>query len=322
MANKAPKAKRGENPPAAAASAAGLWEGRLRPWLERRALPIAVLLIAIGAARIASTYSRFCFTNDEPQHFASGLEYLQQHTYRYEPEQPPLSRIAMAMGPWLDGSKMTGQHLFVDREGVAIMYQRGNPQRTLILMRLGILPFFLLAGVVVFLWARHHFGGPVAVAAIALFTLEPAILAHSGLATADMALAACLPAAFFAMVLWAERPTMRNSILFGVASGMALLAKFTALIYLPMAAVFALLYYLAVRGSWRGELHGTREAARGLLRRRGAVGRGHGLGRISVLIREIHWVWFSGAGAGIVPGHPRRAGSQSRAGIRHFCWER
>jgi 4-amino-4-deoxy-L-arabinose transferase-like glycosyltransferase len=116
-------------------------------------------------------------------------------------------------------------------------------------MRLGILPFFLLAGVIVFLWARHHFGGPVAVAAIALFTLEPAILAHSGLATADMALAACLPAAFFAMVLWAERPTMRNSILFGVASGMALLAKFTALIYLPMAAVFALLYYLAVRDS-------------------------------------------------------------------------
>ena len=247
MASKNPKVKRTESAAAVVpARTAGIWDSKLQPLLGRRAVVIAMLLIGIGAARIASTYSRFCFTNDEPQHFACGIEYLEKHTYQYEPEQPPLSRIAMGMLPWLDGSRMTGKHLFVDREGVAIMYQHGNPLRTLVLMRLGILPFFLLAGFVVFLWAKHHFGGPVAVAATALFAFEPTILAHAGLATADMALAACLPAAFFAMILWVENPTRRNTVLFGVASGLALLAKFTALVYLPMAAVLALLYYLAV----------------------------------------------------------------------------
>jgi hypothetical protein len=266
LASKTTKARRAEAPPVAV-QAGGLWASKLRPFLDRRALAVAILLIAIGAARIASTWARFCFTNDEPQHFACGIEYLEKHTYKYEPEQPPLSRLAMALGPFLDGSRMSGRNLFVDREGVAIMYQHGTPQRTLVLMRLGILPFFLLAGFVVFLWARHHFGGPVAVAAAALFTLEPAILAHSGLATADMALAACLPAAFSAMILWAESPTRRNTILFGVASALALLAKFTALVYLPAGAAFALVYWVAVDrpgGARLAELAKQRAASFGL----------------------------------------------------------
>jgi hypothetical protein len=232
--------------PVAMAAASGMWESRVRPFLERRAVVIAILLIGIGAVRIASTWSRFSFTNDEPQHFACGLEYLQEHVYRYETQHPPLSRALIAIGPWLDGSRLTGRHEFRDREGIAVMYQRGNPQRTLILMRLGILPFFLLGASVVFLWARHHFGGPTAVVAAALFTLEPTILAHAGLATTDMALAACLTAAFFTMILWAENPSPSHTVLFGVASGLALLAKYTTLLYLPVAAAFAMLYFLAV----------------------------------------------------------------------------
>jgi hypothetical protein len=116
------------------------WESQIRPFLDRRALLLAILLIAIGAARIASTWSRFCFTNDEPQHFACGIEYLEQHVYRYSTEQPPLSRVAMAVAPFLDGSRLAGHRAKHDEEGVAIIYQHGNPQRTLTLMRLGSLP--------------------------------------------------------------------------------------------------------------------------------------------------------------------------------------
>ena len=53
MAGKNSKSTRVEAPPVAAVS--GVWESRLRRFLERRALAIAILLIALGAARIAST---------------------------------------------------------------------------------------------------------------------------------------------------------------------------------------------------------------------------------------------------------------------------
>ena len=82
--------------------------------------------------------------------------------------------------------------------------------------------------------------------ATGLFTLLPPVLAHAGLATTDMALTACLGAAFFTLVLWAESPTWKRSLLLGVTVGLAVLAKFTALLFLPSAAALALLFYIAI----------------------------------------------------------------------------
>ena len=238
--------------PKAAAPQPGLWEGRLRPLLDGRAPMLALALILIGSLRIASTYTRFSFTADEPGHFACGLEYLQRHVYRFEAQHPPLARAAMALLPYLDGSRLTGLSP-QDREGMAVMYQRGNPQRTLVLMRLGILPFFVLAGLVVFWWARHSFGPAVAVIATALFTMLPSVLAHAGLATTDMPFTACLAAAYLCMLLWAERPTTRRSLLFGAACGLMVLTKFTAIVYFPAGVALALLAWMLGTGPgwWR-----------------------------------------------------------------------
>ena len=124
---------------------------------------------------------------------------------------------------------------------MGLLIHSSNPDRFLTLMRAGILPFFLLACLVVFFWTRHTFGSPAAALATLLFTLVPPVLAHAGLATTDMGLAACLGAAFFALILWAESPTWKRSVLLGLAGASAVLSKFTALGYLPAAAVFALL---------------------------------------------------------------------------------
>jgi hypothetical protein len=58
-----------------------------------------LLLILIGSARIASTYNVFNHTVDEPAHIACGMEWLSKGTYHYEDQHPPLSRIAVALGP-------------------------------------------------------------------------------------------------------------------------------------------------------------------------------------------------------------------------------
>jgi hypothetical protein len=225
------------------AEAQSLWNRRLFPFLNSHSVGLALGLIAIASLRIASTYPQLCFTIDEPQHFACGLEYLVKHVYRYETQHPPLSRAAMALLPYLDGAKLTDEP-DRDKAGLTIMYGRGTPQRTLTLMRLGILPFFMLASFVVFLWARRHFGGAIAVMATGIFTLEPSVLGHGGLATTDMTFTACFCAAFLAMLVWAEAPSRRTGLLLGMAIGLMLLSKFTALVYFPSAAGLALLFYL------------------------------------------------------------------------------
>ena len=147
-------------------------------------------------------------------------------------------------------------------EGVACLYHGGHTGRTLTLARLGILPFFMLACLVVYFWARRYFGNTVAVVATGLFTLLPSVLAHAGLATTDMALTACLGAAFLALLVWAEQPSFRHSLLLGAATAMAVLSKFTALGFFPVAAVFALAVYLVTeRPGWKRLAELARERA-------------------------------------------------------------
>jgi len=231
--------------------------------MAKRVAPILALgLVVIATVRIAATYRVFSFTIDEPGHFACGLEYLSKHVYRYETQHPPLARAAIALLPYLAGVKPLGEENR-NVEGRDVILQSPRPNRTLALMRLGILPFFWLACVVVYVWCRHYFTGRVAVCVVALFTLLPPVLAHAGLACTDMALAACLGAAFLALILWAESPTWKRGALLGVAAALAALSKFTALLYLPAAAILALVLYLATERPAPGRLAAlARERAR------------------------------------------------------------
>ena len=233
----------------------GFYELRVSPFLARHAVILSLYLIAIGSFRIVATYPVLSLTTDEPGHFACGLEYLQKHVYQFESQHPPLGRMMAALLPYIDGTRLRGGPQR-DQEGVDVIVHAPYPRRTVSLMRLGMLPFFWLACAVVFLWARRGFGAPVAVIATALFTMTPPVLAHAGLATTDMALTACLGAAFYSLVLWASSPTWKHSLLLGVCAAAAALSKFTALAYLPAATLLALISYLLVKRPGRRELAG------------------------------------------------------------------
>ncbi|HKD86806.1 MAG TPA: hypothetical protein VKB58_18805 [Terriglobales bacterium] len=200
---------------------------------------------------MVSTYSALSLTIDEPRHFACGLEYLDRHTYMFSREQPPLARAMQALGPYLDGTRLAD--LPYTQEGRLTLLERSRSfDRTVFLMRLGNLPFFLLACLVVCAWSWRMFGKPVAVLATGLFTLLPTVLADAGLATTDMALGASVGAAFLAAVFWVEKPTWSRSMLLGVSVASAVLSKFTSLGYVPLTLGLALACYLITeRQGWR-----------------------------------------------------------------------
>jgi hypothetical protein len=215
------------------------------PFLERRSLLVALAFIVLGALRVISTYSENGLTWDEPAHLACGLQYLAEHVYAYEPQHPPLARLAAAFVPYLAGARPLDTPNF-NAEGVNVIYHSSNPGTMIMQARFGILPFFLLGCLIVYFWARRYFGGAVAALSTALFTLVPTVLAHAGLATTDMALTSLLTAAFFALLVWAEEPTWLHSILLGLATGLAAVSKFTALGFYPAAVVFAAIAWFAV----------------------------------------------------------------------------
>lgn len=205
--------------------------GKLDP---RRAAWLAALLVLIGSARIVSTYAVFNHTIDEPDHLAAGMEWLSAGKYLYEDQHPPLARVMGALGPFLAGERW---HAGPDsyREGYRILGRDAHYDRTLALGRAGILPFFWIASAVVFFWGLRTAGPAGALFASLLFTTLPPVLAHSGLITTDMAAAAWTGAAALASLFWVERPGKWQTVLFGVALGLACLSKFSALLFLPAA---------------------------------------------------------------------------------------
>jgi hypothetical protein len=209
---------------------------------------LAVLLLLIASARIVTTYTVFNHTTDEPAHIASGMQWLDRHVYLYEPQHPPLARIAAALGPYLLGVRSQGTpgtgFEQESMEGAKILYRDRHYDLTLGLARLGILPFFWLACLVVYAWGKRCYGETAAVIALFFFSFLPPILAHASLATTDMALTAFLGAAYLTALHWAEGPTWRRGLLFGAATGLAAASKFSSLVFFPAAVALALAGYL------------------------------------------------------------------------------
>ena len=188
---------------------------------------IFTVLVLVGILRIVSTYSVLSQTLDEPASIACGMEWLDKGTYTYEPVHPPLARVITAVSPYLRGARSTGARSMW-KEGNNLLHFGDTYWLNLALARLGILPFFVLGSLVVFLWARAVYGQVVALVAIGFFTTLPPILAHSGFATLDMALASTVLLALYAYHRFAKKPCFRCALFFGAVCGLAVLTKFTA----------------------------------------------------------------------------------------------
>jgi 4-amino-4-deoxy-L-arabinose transferase-like glycosyltransferase len=220
-------------------------------FLERRSRALALLLVLIGSVRIVSTYTVFNHVLDEPEHLARGMAWWEGRTGGPPREHTPLARAAAAMGPYLLGIRTTRQSgppspdLDTSFTGLDILYRDHKYQRNLALVRLGVLPFFWVACLVVYQWGKRYFGPAVAVLAVLFFSFLPPILAHAGLGTTDMALTAFLGAVFLTAAIWAEDPTPRHALWFGAAGALAILSKPSSLAFFPAAAGIALLWYIA-----------------------------------------------------------------------------
>ena len=219
--------------------------------MKRKADLAAVALIALSLVRIASTWTLYSATVDEPMHVSAGLQLYTERAYTYQPENPPLPRLVLAFAPWLGGMDFDPNRP-VDEQLLRVFYSDDHYKTNLVLARSGNLLFFILAAVAVWLWARREIGSGGGFAATLLFTLQPMIAGHAGLATHDMAATAGVAWSLFAFSRWLEQPALKRAALFGVAFGLAILCKFSCIGYVP-AACLAMFVVRAIRErvAWR-----------------------------------------------------------------------
>jgi len=231
---------------------------------------VTALVACLATLAVVSTYPVFNQMWDEPAHIAAGMEWLSRGQYTYEPQHPPLARVAAAIGPYLAGARTIGQPKIYG-EGRALLGEGAHYRRMLTLARLGMLPFFWVLLAVCAAWGARTVGPPAGALAVLFAATNPNLLAHTGIAGTDLAPAALAVLALFAWMHWREESTAGRAALFGASVGLAAAAKFSALVYLAPALLFGELARLLVPRaapardtisiSWRQALAGCAAAA-------------------------------------------------------------
>ena len=218
---------------------------------------LGALTLAFVAAAVVWTVvsaSALSVTFDEPHHLATGLEWWQFGTYRWWTENPPLPKMLTALGPYLAGVRLPARPTAdagIWNTGIQLLEAGGA--RTLLLARLGTLPWLLLALGFTFALAGGRAQIRPAFLATALTATYPPLLGHAGLATTDIAAVATVLGFLLALDRWAVRPTRGRAAVVGATLALASLCKLTAPLLCAVLAVAWLAGRRMAGGRWLGE---------------------------------------------------------------------
>ena len=222
-----------------------------KSWLNRSRLTLGLLFV-VALGRVASTYIVFNDTYDENNHITCGLEYWERGEYLIEPKHPPLARAVLAAPPYfLAGLRLSPQNFLWQGEWASGPLDRY--WATLSWARAGNLLFWAALLTTVYFWTRRLWNRRAALVAVLLCACSPTLLGHSAVACLDVAVAALTTCAAWRLWLWFEADPaqgLRQSLWVGVACGLAVTTKFSAVGFVAVAAV-GLLVWAAVRGRVR-----------------------------------------------------------------------
>ena len=183
-------------------------------------------------------------TVDEAMHLAAGYSYLAKKDFRIEPQNPPLIKELLALPLFLSYRlpfNPDPQH-WREADGYLIgrdLLYNSTPSadRMLALTRF---PNLFLGTILVALtgwWAYRLWGSRAALLAMALASFEPNLVAHSSLVTTDIGVTLFIFLTVYLFWEYVNRPTWTFLVGTGISTGMALVAKYSAVLVIPIIAL-------------------------------------------------------------------------------------
>ncbi len=189
----------------------------MNPRERTRTVVVLVSFAIVFSALTVGSYTQKSATWDESINLLSGYTILRYHDYRFSPGHVPFVRVWAAV-PLVGLGDVSFDPTVVERTDSMdwplyrqyslaheFLYLRNDADRLLYRARFMIVLLGVGLGILLYCWAREWLGFWPAVFALALYTLEPNILAHSSLVTTDMGLACFIfGAAYFSWRLARE----------------------------------------------------------------------------------------------------------------------
>ena len=221
-----------------------------KKWLR---LPVLALLLSFVALCVTSVLQKSA-TYDETHYLGAGNYLMRTHRWDLPDSllhpifwtvwhDLPLLMVSCPQNVWteLDGT-IRGQKIIALRPDDELLN----------VCRFTLLPFAVALGLIVFRRSQQLYGDAGGLLSLVFFCFCPNLLAHAPLITPDLTLS-CF-AVLTAWRLWslAKNPGRRNLLYAGLALGLMLLSKHTALLLLPFFFITDFAYRAAAgRIHWR-----------------------------------------------------------------------
>ena len=211
---------------------------------------LCALFVGAMSFNMLMVIARKSITLDETVMIPSAYYHLAAGNFQLVHDHPPLSKILAALPllliqpAELSQRNLVGEPYSPEREGAYQGYfwhdNRAKFEQISFWARVPMIALAAGLGVLIFIFARDQFGRRAAVLAVALYSLEPTVLAHGRVVQTDV------PAAFgyllvcFTLYRYMRARHWRNAMWLGVACGIALLGKFSVFIIAPVLFVILL----------------------------------------------------------------------------------
>jgi 4-amino-4-deoxy-L-arabinose transferase-like glycosyltransferase len=212
-----------------------------RPWLVPAG--VAVLLVALFV-QLAFLANRNSITWDEDDHIYAGYMSWKTGDFGLNPEHPPLVKLLGTL-PLLgmDLKMPPPQDRFFKHEaflnGKDFLFK--NDFNTMLFrVRIAVASLTVLLALFVFLAAREMFGTGAGFIALGLLVFDPNLLAHGAVLGTDIGLSCFTLASIYAFYRYVKAPSLGRLALVGLAAGLALASKHTAILIFPMFVMLAI----------------------------------------------------------------------------------
>ena len=160
-------------------------------------------------------------TIDEPRHYKYGMNLLKGDSTRFDDSKMPVSA-------WNALPAKIAE--FLPDGFLKILLSK------YLVARLMTTVFSMVVGLVVFLWTRNLYGLIPALFSLALYVLDPNIIAHSQLVTTDAYAMGMILISCYWLWKFAESRRWQDGIILSIMLGLAQLTKYTALGLYPLCA--------------------------------------------------------------------------------------
>jgi hypothetical protein len=223
--------------------------------VRRWEIVCALAILAAQAATLVSLAKRTGVTVDEPAHLLSSNLYWHGEDNLHPRDMPPLIKIV--------GGAVTSrlpfpiprdnQQLWSSRDEWSIAQEmlarmsRDQIETWVFRSRLPLIAFPLLCSLALWIWARRLFPPLPAMIVLALFVSSPIVLGHGALFKNDLSATLGYLLFWFALWRWWQSLSMRSAAAVGGALLVALLAKLSMLVLVPITGIVM----AARRPGWR-----------------------------------------------------------------------